>query len=117
MNDTPVSPLLARVAAIAREAGEAIMGVYASDFAVEHKDDRSPLTAADLAAQTVIAQGLAALDEALPAMAAIGAATASVTVRKAARSFFMHYPLDEWRSVAGRELSRSVTEAADVARL
>ena len=32
------------------------------DFAVEHKDDDSPLTAADLAAQHVIVEGLRALD-------------------------------------------------------
>ena len=29
------------------EGGHAIMEVYASDFAVEHKDDKSPLTLAD----------------------------------------------------------------------
>ena len=34
------------VIGLARAAGAAIMKVYAEDFAVEHKDDRSPLTAA-----------------------------------------------------------------------
>ena len=29
------------------EGGHAIMEVYASDFSVEHKDDKSPLTLAD----------------------------------------------------------------------
>ena len=29
------------------EGGYAIMEVYASDFAVEHKEDKSPLTLAD----------------------------------------------------------------------
>ena len=29
------------------KGGHAIMEVYASDFAVEHKDDKSPLTLAD----------------------------------------------------------------------
>jgi len=29
------------------EGGGAIMDVYASDFEVEHKDDKSPLTLAD----------------------------------------------------------------------
>ncbi|HEX5305661.1 MAG TPA: 3'(2'),5'-bisphosphate nucleotidase CysQ, partial [Dyella sp.] len=51
MSGAPMSPLLSQVAAIAEAAGRAIMEIYASDFAVEHKDDRSPLTAADLAAQ------------------------------------------------------------------
>jgi 3'(2'), 5'-bisphosphate nucleotidase len=44
---------LARAAgAIAQRAAEAILEIYESDFAVEQKDDRSPLTAADLAAQS-----------------------------------------------------------------
>lgn len=46
------------VAAIAVRAAEAILAVYQSDFAVEEKPDRSPLTAADLAAHRVILDGL-----------------------------------------------------------
>ena len=38
------------VIAIARQAGAAIMEIYAGSFDVAHKDDASPLTAADLAA-------------------------------------------------------------------
>jgi len=38
----------------ARRAGEEIMRVYASDFSVQHKADRSPVTEADHAAQAVI---------------------------------------------------------------
>jgi 3'(2'), 5'-bisphosphate nucleotidase len=44
----------------AKEAGREILRVYASDFAVTHKDDRSPVTAADHAAQDVILARLAA---------------------------------------------------------
>ena len=36
------------------EGGHAIMEVYASDFAVEHKDDKSPLTLADKNCNEVI---------------------------------------------------------------
>lgn len=50
--------LLPAVIQLAHEAGTAIMQVYRSDFAVEHKDDHSPLTEADLAAQRVISRGL-----------------------------------------------------------
>ena len=47
------------VIAIARKAGEAIMDVYNSDnFQVVDKDDKSPLTAADKAANDVICAGL-----------------------------------------------------------
>ena len=34
--------------------GHAIMEVYASDFAVEHKDDKSPLTLADKNCNNII---------------------------------------------------------------
>ena len=48
-----VEPLLA----LAREAGAAIMRVYAQDFAVQQKDDRSPLTEADMASHHLILAG------------------------------------------------------------
>ncbi|HEY8586574.1 MAG TPA: 3'(2'),5'-bisphosphate nucleotidase CysQ [Rhodanobacter sp.] len=65
--NTP-SELGQQVGTIARAAGAAILAVYHSDFAVQTKADASPLTAADLAAQRVIMQGLTALDEPLPVL-------------------------------------------------
>ena len=59
-------PLLWQVGALARRAGDAILEVYRQDFDVELKDDRSPLTAADMAAQQVIAEGLARIEPVLP---------------------------------------------------
>ena len=56
------------VCALAREAGDAILEVYDSDFAVEHKDDRSPLTAADIASHKVIVAGLSTLAPELPVL-------------------------------------------------
>jgi 3'(2'), 5'-bisphosphate nucleotidase len=58
--------LLAALCALARDAGRAILDVYRSDFAVDFKDDRSPLTEADRRAHALIARGLAALPEPLP---------------------------------------------------
>ncbi|MDT8389212.1 MAG: 3'(2'),5'-bisphosphate nucleotidase CysQ [Lentisphaeria bacterium] len=49
------------VANLSTRAGAAIMAVYTQDFHVETKADASPLTAADLAAHTVICDGLNAL--------------------------------------------------------
>jgi 3'(2'), 5'-bisphosphate nucleotidase len=43
---------------IARNAGDEIMKIYARDFAVEVKDDKSPLTEADKKANAVILDGL-----------------------------------------------------------
>ena len=42
----------------ALEAGEAIMGIYQTDFQVDYKDDRSPLTWADRSAHDIIVQHL-----------------------------------------------------------
>ena len=66
MTQPPFSHLLRQIAAIARDAGEAILVVYAQDFEVERKQDHSPVTAADLAAQRVITAGLAELEHVLP---------------------------------------------------
>lgn len=52
--------------AIAQEAGQAIMQVYADGFDVQIKDDNSPVTAADLAANQVIELGLRQLTLDLP---------------------------------------------------
>lgn len=43
---------------IAQDAGDTIMEIYNRDFSVEYKDDKSPLTEADLASNEVIMKGL-----------------------------------------------------------
>jgi len=58
--------LLEPVIALAIKAGDAILTVYATDFGVQSKIDASPLTQADLAAQRIIAAGLAALTPDIP---------------------------------------------------
>lgn len=51
---------------IARSAGAAIMEVYARNFSVEVKDDRSPLTEADKKSNEVIINGLLQLYPGIP---------------------------------------------------
>lgn len=46
------------VRALAERAGEVILAVYDSEFAVEHKDDASPVTEADRQAEAVILAAL-----------------------------------------------------------
>ncbi|MDX1495917.1 MAG: 3'(2'),5'-bisphosphate nucleotidase CysQ [Salinisphaeraceae bacterium] len=58
--------LLQPVVDISRRAGEKILKIYATDFDVEHKDDESPLTAADLAAHHCIIDGLRELTPDIP---------------------------------------------------
>jgi len=60
--------LIDSVIDIARRAGEAILEVYERDFAVEHKDDNSPLTAADMAAHRIIVERLRALTPDIPVL-------------------------------------------------
>ncbi len=58
--------LLHEVVAIARAAGRAILQVYASSFAVSEKEDRSPLTEADLRSQDIIGAGLRRIAPEIP---------------------------------------------------
>ncbi|MBI5450303.1 MAG: 3'(2'),5'-bisphosphate nucleotidase CysQ [Gammaproteobacteria bacterium] len=60
--------LLQQVVAIARRAAQRIMEVYARDFDVNHKADRSPLTEADLAAHQEIVDGLQSLTPQTPVL-------------------------------------------------
>lgn len=50
--------MLESVVTLAKEAGQAILSVYDSEFTVAHKADKSPLTAADLASHECIVAGL-----------------------------------------------------------
>lgn len=57
------------VLALAREAGAAIMAIYATDFAKRKKDDHSPVTDADEEAEAIILAGLQRLTPDLPVIA------------------------------------------------
>lgn len=57
---------------IARQAGDAIMAIYRKDFAVEYKDDQSPLTEADKKAHEIIVEGLNALTVSFPILSEEG---------------------------------------------
>ena len=58
--------LIEPVVALATEAGQAILEVYATDFDVQEKSDESPLTQADLASHRCIVAGLAQLTPDMP---------------------------------------------------
>ncbi|MEA3352943.1 MAG: 3'(2'),5'-bisphosphate nucleotidase CysQ [Campylobacterota bacterium] len=51
---------------IAKEAGKVIMEIYKKDFQVEYKDDKSPLTQADLRANKIICSSLEKLYPNIP---------------------------------------------------
>ncbi|QOP41552.1 3'(2'),5'-bisphosphate nucleotidase CysQ [Sulfurimonas marina] len=56
------------IKALALEAGEAIMKIYVQDFAIEYKEDNSPLTEADLKANEIICSTLEKLYPNIPIM-------------------------------------------------
>ena len=57
---------LEEISAIARAAGEAVMGVYAGAFAVQSKDDGSPVTEADRRSEDVILARLERIAPGIP---------------------------------------------------
>lgn len=61
--------LLGAIGALAREAGDAILRIYAEPFDVVHKHDKSPVTEADHAAEAIILRGLKELTPDLPVIA------------------------------------------------
>ena len=61
-----MNSLLIDVIALAKQAGNLILNIYNSDFAIDFKADKSPLTEADLAAHHCICQGLKRLTPDLP---------------------------------------------------
>lgn len=60
--------LLKGVNPIAHEAGKAILDIYETDYAIEHKDDKTPLTEADMAAHHIIDAGLTSLSPDIPVL-------------------------------------------------
>ncbi len=96
-----VSPLLQQIAELARRAGEAILEVYGTDFSVRRKDDDSPLTAADLAAQRVIMAGLNGLDPKLPVVSE-EARAADWQERRQWQRYWLVDPLDGTREFVKR---------------
>ena len=84
------------VLALARAAGAEIMARYEGDYRVALKGDDSPLTDADLAAQRVIAAGLAALTPDVPMLGEESAAT-EVAERLRWRTLWVVDPLDGTR--------------------
>jgi len=61
--------LLDHVTQLAETAGARILEIYETAFAVEHKSDASPVTAADREAEAIILAGLAALTPEIPIIA------------------------------------------------
>ena len=98
------------VIAIAQDAAAAIREVYATPFDVEIKSDRSPVTAADLAANQVILRGLGQLTPDLPILSE-ESAQVPWEVRRHWGAYWLVDPLDGTREFVKRNDEFSVNIA------
>ncbi len=91
----PYAGFIQEVKAIAQRAGEAIMEIYnnEADWQVTLKSDDSPLTQADLRANTIIQQGLSALTPEWPIISEENA-WADYATRSAYTHWWLVDPLD-----------------------
>lgn len=96
---------------LAARAGQAIAAIYARDFAVSHKDDASPVTAADLAAHHCIVDGLQALTPDIPVLSEESADTIGVEQRRGWSHLWLVDPLDGTRDFVKRNGEFSVNIA------
>jgi len=92
--------LLEDVIAVARKAGEVIMQVYAGQIEVATKDDASPVTQADQAAEQVICAALHVLTPEIPVVAE--EAFSAGTSWDLCDSFWLVDPLDGTREFINR---------------
>jgi 3'(2'), 5'-bisphosphate nucleotidase len=109
MNEAPptaldrdaAAALIEPLTGIVMRAGAAVLAIDRSAMKVDGKRDGSPVTEADLAADRIIAEGLAQLTPTLPALSEERAHLAAQPYKG---SFFLIDPLDGTREfVAGRD--------------
>jgi 3'(2'), 5'-bisphosphate nucleotidase len=84
--------LLDQIAETAREAGEAILEVVRRGFDVEHKQDSSPVTEADRAAELIILAALARYAPGIPVIAEEEVAAGRIPAH--GDTYFLVDPLD-----------------------
>ena len=98
----PYAPqaLLDALLPIARQAGAAIMDIYATDFAVRGKADASPVTEADERAEALILPALASLTPDIPIVAEEAAAAGRIP--SVGERFWLVDPLDGTKEFINR---------------
>ena len=94
------SPFMRQLIDLAHEAGRAVMAIYEQDFGHRLKDDATPVTDADLAAEAVILAGLARIAPEIPVISEEAAAAGAES--KTGERFFLVDPLDGTREFLSR---------------
>jgi 3'(2'), 5'-bisphosphate nucleotidase len=85
--------MLDDIGRLAVDAGRAILEIYRTDFSVDHKADRSPLTLADTRSHQIIAEGLQAAYPDIPVLSEEGKSI-PYGMRKDWDRFWLVDPLD-----------------------
>lgn len=86
---------------LAGQAGEKILEIYNTEFSVEQKDDKSPLTAADMASHRTIVARLQALTPDIPVLSE-ESATLPFKERSRWHTYWLIDPLDGTREFIKR---------------
>ncbi len=89
----PPEQLCERINDIAVAAGQRILEIYNTDFTVENKDDKSPLTAADMASHEAIVHGLRNISTDIPVLSEESSGL-DWQKRKGWRTYWLVDPLD-----------------------
>ncbi len=101
MSNDELNRLLPAVIEIAKRAGEKILQVYEREFEVTEKEDRSPLTEADMAAHHCIVAGLEKLTPEIPILSE-ESAKISFAERQSWQRYWLVDPLDGTREFIKR---------------
>jgi 3'(2'), 5'-bisphosphate nucleotidase len=88
-----MNSLLNDVVSLAKQAGDRVLSIYQSEFTVEYKTDKSPITVADLASHESICQGLRYLTPDLPIISE-ESASISFQKRRCWEKYWLIDPLD-----------------------
>lgn len=104
---------LAALVRITRDAGDLILDIYKTDFAVRGKGDQSPVTEADERAEALIVPALQALAPGVPIVAE--EAVAGGAVPEVGRLFWLVDPLDGTKEFISRngEFTVNIALVAD----
>jgi 3'(2'), 5'-bisphosphate nucleotidase len=86
---------------LAHQAGDAILAIYNTDFEVEHKQDNSPLTAADTAAHHLIVSTLEKLTPDIPVLSE-ESSKVPFSTRQQWQRYWLIDPLDGTREFVKR---------------
>lgn len=99
--DIDAAVVVEAIRGIARKAGDAIMAIYATEFEARTKEDASPVTDADLAAEAIITPALQALLPDVPVVAE-EAAAAGHAPDVSGGQFWLVDPLDGTKEFLNR---------------